>query len=603
MTLMKARHILLLLLISVFAVSCSNDLELSDQEGYVKLELNTLVSTNTRAVNNPSDYNPKKIKVQILDSNNAVVMQTEDVNNDAAFKDNIALMAGKYTIKASSAGWDGSGSGMDTPYYVGSTSVTIAPRTLVRANVTLTQANVKVTVTFDAGLTAYFNEMDCYVSSKLAAVASQSFSMGSEQGSAYFPVGDLSVQLIATNKSGESNVTKRDITDVKARDHYIINYKLADTGTMGGVNVSVDDATQSYTFDIEVPRKSSIALQTMAADAWATFANLTGVVTAKTSAFDPQSLTLMYKQYDAADWNEVPMSQLTDAGDDNYKYQLTGLTPSTKYVYRMAYNDGETSVNSNEVTFTTEETTQIENSSFENWYKDGKSWMPNAQNSTYWSTSNPGSTSMGEQYNVTTQSTDFYHSGASSAKLGTKYVVIKLAAASLFTGEFHGLIGTSGAKLKWGVPFTSRPSSLKGFLSYTGGNVNRTGKDLPSTAPASGSPDACQLFCALLTEPLYVGGNATASASGINYEKSTIIDWQNDPRIIAYGEIIRSENTPSGTWENFEVPLVYNNATKKPTHMVIVIAANKWGDYFHGYDGSVLYIDDLSFEYGQPNIR
>ena len=212
----------------------------------------------------------------------------------------------------------------------------------------------------------------------------------------------------------------------------------------------------------------------------------------------------------------------------------------------MAYDDGQTSVNSNEMTFTTEETTQIENSSFENWYKDGKSWMPNAQNSTYWSTSNPGSTSMGEQYNVTTQSTDFYHSGASSAKLGTKYVVIKLAAASLFTGEFHGLIGTSGAKLKWGVPFTSRPSSLKGFLSYTGGNVNRTGKDLPSTAPASGSPDACQLFCALLTEPLYVGGNATASANGINYEKSTIIDWQNDPRIIAYGEIIRSENTPSG---------------------------------------------------------
>ncbi len=600
---MNARYFFILLLMSVFAASCSNDLELSDQEGYVRLELNMLTSTNTRAVNNPSDYNPKKLKVQILDSNNTVVMQTEDVDNDAAFKGNIALMAGQYTIKASSAGWDGSGSGMDTPYYVGSTVVNVSPRTLVKANVTLTQANVKVTVTFDARLGEYFSEMDCYVSSKLDAVATQSFSMGREQGAAYFPVGDLSVQLIATNKSGNSNVMKRDITDVKARDHFIINYKLAETGSMGGVNVSVDDATQSYTFDIEVPRKSSIALQAMSADAWATFANLTGVVTAKTSAFDPQYLTLMYKQADAAEWNEVTISQLTDAGNDTYKYCLKGLSASTTYVYRMAYDDGQTSVNSNEMTFTTEETTQIENSSFENWYKDGKSWMPNAQNSTYWSTSNPGSTSMGEQYNVTTQSTDFYHSGASSAKLGTKYVVIKLAAASLFTGEFHGLIGTSGAKLKWGVPFTSRPSSLKGFLSYTGGNVNRTGKDLPSTAPASGSPDACQLFCALLTEPLYVGGNATASANGINYEKSTIIDWQNDPRIIAYGEIIRSENTPSGTWENFEVPLVYNNATKKPTHMVIVIAANKWGDYFHGYDGSVLYIDDLSFEYGQPIFR
>ena len=600
---MNARYFFIFLLMSVFAASCSNDLELSDQEGYVRLELNTLTSTNTRAVNNPSDYNPKKLKVQILDSNNAVVMQTEDVDNDAAFKGNIALTAGQYTIKASSAGWDGSGSGMDTPYYVGSTVVNISPRTLVKANVTLTQANVKVTVTFDHGLSEYFSEMDCNVSSKLDAVATQSFSMGREQESAYFPVGDLSVQLIATNKSGNSNVMKRDITDVKARDHFIINYKLAETGSMGGVNVSVDDATQSYTFDIEVPSKSSIALQAMSADAWATFANLTGVVTAKTSAFDPQYLTLMYKQADAAEWNEVTISQLSDVGNDTYKYCLTGLSASTTYVYRMAYDDGQTSVNSNEMTFTTEKTAQIQNSSFEDWYKDGSSWVPNAQGDSYWSTSNPGSTSMGEKYNVTTQSTDFYHSGASSARLGTQYVVIKLAAASLFTGEFHGLINTSGAKLKWGVEFTSRPSALKGFLSYTGGKINRSGSNLPSTAPASGSRDACQLFCALLTEPLYVGGNATATANGITYEKSTEINWQTDPRIIAYGEITRTDDTPSGTWENFEVPLVYNDATKKPTHVAIVIAANKWGDYFHGYDRSVLYIDDLSFEYGQPIFR
>ena len=600
---MNARYFFILLLMSVFAASCSNDLELSDQEGYVRLELNTLTSTNTRAVNNPSDYNPKKLKVQILDSNNAVVMQTEDVDNDAAFKGNIALTAGQYTIKASSAGWDGSGSGMDTPYYVGSTVVNISPRTLVKANVTLTQANVKVTVTFDHGLSEYFSEMDCNVSSKLDAVATQSFSMGREQGSAYFPVGDLSVQLIATNKSGNSNVMKRDITDVKARDHFIINYKLAETGSMGGVNVSVDDATQSYTFDIEVPRKSSIALQAMSADAWATFANLTGVVTAKTSAFDPQYLTLMYKQADAAEWNEVTISQLTDVGNDTYKYCLTGLSASTTYVYRMAYDDGQTSVNSNEMTFTTEKTAQIQNSSFEDWYKDGSSWVPNTQGDSYWSTSNPGSTSMGEKYNVTTQSTDFYHSGASSARLGTQYVVIKLAAASLFTGEFHGLIGTSGAKLKWGVEFTSRPSALKGFLSYTGGKINRSGSNLPSTAPASGSRDACQLFCALLTEPLYVGGNATTTANGITYENSSEINWLTDLRIIVYGEITRTDDTPSGTWENFEVPLVYNDATKKPTHVAIVIAANKWGDYFHGYDRSVLYIDDLSFEYGQPIFR
>ena len=591
------------LVLTLFATSCSNELDSINNVGYLKLEMNTLVSTipaGTRT-SKPSDYNPKKLSVKILDSSSKVVMQTDDVDNDEAFKGTISLTPGKYTIQASSAGWDGSDSAFGAPYYSGFTTVTITSKTLVKATVTLTQANVKVTINYSQNFRTYFKEATCVVTSKLANVNMQRFSLNTV-GSAYFPVGDLNFLLSVVNMSDVRNYMERDVTNVKARDHYIINYKIAESGSMGGVSVKVDDATQSYTFDIEIPRKASIALQANKANAFSTFADITAAVTAKSANFVATNMKLQYKKENETEWTEVAYSELTETSTDNYSYRLKNLEPTTSYVYRLNYNDGDTQVTSNEIKFTTETRTQIENGGFENWYKDGKSWMANKEGATYWSTSNPGSTSMGEKYNVTTPATDFIHSGTYSARLGTQYVVIKLAAASLFTGEFHGLIGTNGAKLKWGVPFTSRPSALKGYYNFKGGVVN-IANTTEAGAPANGKRDAFQIFCAMLTEPLYVGGNATKTENGITYEKSTIIDWENDPRIIAYGQMTQYDDSPSGTWQELNIPLTYHSTTQKPAYMLIVVSANKWGDYFHGCDSNVLYVDDFSFEYAEPTFK
>ena len=589
--------ILAALVLTLFASSCSSELDTTDNVGYLRLEINTLVSTHDTRAAKPSDYNPKKLSVKIINSENKVVMETQDVENDAAFKGNIVLTPGKYTIQASSAGWDGSDSAFGAPYYSGFTTVTIETKTLNKATVTLTQANVKVTVKYDENFRTYFTNAYCIVTSALEDVSLQRFSL-STVGSAYFPVADLNFLLSVTNKNGENYTMSRDITDVKPRDHYIVNYKIAEAGSMGGVTVKVDDATQSYTFNIEIPRKASIALQANKANAFSNFADLAGAVTAKTSDFNFAHMKLQYKQKSASEWTELASSELTSPSTDNYTYRLKNLTPATEYVYRLAYNDGQTSVNSNEINFTTEAQTQIENSGFENWYKDGASWMANVEGSTYWSTSNPGSTSMGEKYNVTTPATDFFHSGSYSARLGTQYVVIKLAAASLFTGEFHGLIGTNGAKLKWGVPFTSRPSALKGYYNFKGGAVNRA-KTTEAGAPASGERDAFQIFCAMLTEPLLVGGNVESG----DYKKSTAIDWENDPRIIAYGQMTQYDDSPVGTWQELNIPLTYHSTTQQPAYMLIVVSANKWGDYFHGCDSNVLYVDDFSFDYAEPTFK
>lgn len=587
-------------------VACSSD-DLSENTGYLKLDVETLVSTINRA-SVPAGYNAKTLSVSIVNQAGKTVLETNDVANDAKFKGNIELPADTYTITAHSAKWDGSDSGFNAPYYFGSTTAKVSVRTLTQASVTLTQANVKVTVKYDDNFRTYFNSASTTVSSQLSGVQPQLFTMGQTSGSAYFPVGGLNFTLNVINKKGQSFGQQDIVNGVKARDHYIVTYKVAEAGTLGGVHVYVDDATKTYNYTIEVPRKSAITLQASNANAFTRQAILKGSVLAKTDGFDMNSLHLQWKSATEQEWSNIPASQLTDLGEDNYTYTLTGLNPSTKYVYRLNYSKDDTVVNSNEIEFTTEEETPIYNSGFEMWYQNSsnKAWYPVENNTvSYWNSSNPGSSSIGNN-NVTTSTETFVHGGNKAAKLTCKYIVIKFAAASLFTGDFQGLIDTSGAMLDWGVPFTSRPSALKGYFSYAPGDINRGNKPGVDTAPAKGSPDEFQIYCALLTEQLHVGGNATDSkvinGTKIVYEKSTAINWNTDPRVIAFGEMTTNEDS-NGQWKEFNIPLEYHTLDVKPTHMLIVVSASKWGDYFYGSDSTVLYLDDFSFEYGTPTLK
>ena len=563
--------------------------------GYLKLDVNTLVSTHTRAQDVPQGYNPKKLAVKILNSAGSVVKETYDFANDQEFKGNIQLQEGTYTITASSAGWDGSNSGFDAPYYAGSTQVTIQKKTLSQASVTLTQANVKVTVNYSAEFRTSFKAVECLVTSSLAGVYGQTFGLYTT-GSAYFPVAPLNFKLSVTNLQNINHSESWPVNDVKARDHYIINFKVAKSeGSIGGVTVKVDDDTQSYTYDIEIPclqaGQGSISLNASAANAFSSFAYLTGTAVSSVSGFSDANLSLQWKKASDAEWTTVPASSLTKA-QNTYTYKLTNLTPATDYVYRMSYKDGAKEVNSDEVNFTTESLLQPENPGFENWSKDGSVWYPNVQGSHYWDSSNPGSASMGDNYNITTQTTDA-HSGNYAADLQSKYIVIKFAAASVYTGDFVELVGTKGAIINWGKPFASRPSKFTGWMKYTPGSVNRVSKSVPSGAPAKGENDQCQIFCALLTERIQIDNTKI---------DETFPKWDgSDPRVIAYGAY--SQNSADGSWKQFEIPLTYFDSKTKPTHLLIVCSSSKYGDYFHGSDASNLKLDDFSFEYGEPTFQ
>ena len=211
----------------------------------------------------------------------------------------------------------------------------------------------------------------------------------------------------------------------------------------------------------------------------------------------------------------------------------------------------------------------------------------------YWDTSNQGAASFGGSN--TTETTSVVHGGSKAAMLQSKYIVIKFAAASLYTGAFGELVGTSGAKLNWGVPFTARPTALKGYMQYAPVAINRVGSNLPADAPGKGETDQCGMYCALLTEELHID----------NTKLETIPNWDTDSRVIAYGALPLEQNVHSGgQWKEVNIPLVYRDLTRKPTHLLIVFSASKYGDYFHGGEGSTLYVDDFSLEYGDsPVVR
>ncbi len=598
----KIQYILTFLFVALFAVSCSQDMELEGEQGYLTLRVNSLVSTNeggTRAAA-PEDYAPRTLHVEIVDQSGKVVKSTDDFANDKNFQGNIKMKVGTYTIVAHSANWDGNGSGFDTPYYYGSTTVKVLSQSLVTASVTCTQANVKLTVNYDDVFASSFKSAVTTVTSAVSGIDPLQFVMNETTKSGYIPVGNFDAKLDVVNYSDVSNTLTRKFENVKAREHYILNFKLAQDGYLGdgtgaGVKVEVDESTNTYTYTFEVPRKSAISLVTRAANAWSTFAMLSASVTAKTESFDNAGLTMEWRVAGATDWNVIPYDALTIDAQDNVSTTLKGLTPNTSYEYRLRYINGDTDIVCEPVAFTTEQQIALYNGGFENWWMDGKVAYANEQGVSFWDTSNKGAASFGGSNTTETTDANYVHGGSKAARLESKYIVIKFAAASLYTGSFIELVGTKGAKLNWGVPFASRPTALKGYMQYEPAAVDRTNSSAPAEAPAKGEPDQCGMYCALLSEALVVD----------NTDMSTFPDWENDSRVIAYGSLPLDQNVHSnGAWKEVNIPLVYSNINKKPTHLLVVFSASKYGDYFHGGEGSVLYVDDFSLEYGDtPAVK
>lgn len=317
-------------------------------------------------------------------------------------------------------------------------------------------------------------------------------------------------------------------------------------------------------------------------NAWSKHVFLEGKTTDSSCSFE-------YVEQGGSSWKKVSAT----VSGETASAKIEGLKPATSYQCRLVNASGNVL---GESTFTTESATELYNGSFDDWYKSDKTWYPVVQadfsKGSFWDTSNPGTTQgAGAIVNINpTQgnSSVVHTNGGKSAELRSQYVV-KFAAASLYSGSFGGLVGLNGAKINFGQPFDSRPTSLHGFFQYAPANVSQVGKDQPSGTVSKGDPDVCSIYIALSKKVLTID----------NTDLNTFIQYKTDPNVIAYGELPNSQCvSTNGSWKEFTIDLEYKTQEKPSDMYIIVVAsASKYGDYFTGGDGSVLYLDDFELIY------
>ena len=595
------KKISLFLMICCILFSCQSEEEIvntAKDTGYLRLAVSTVASTTTKT-GVPENYNPKQLYVEILDASGKVVESTDDFSTDWTGKQ-FELKAGTYTIKASSNGFDGSVADFDIPYYAGETTVTVVKDKEVTASVVCKLANVKVTVNFDSSFSKAFKSAEASVSSFLEGVSPLSFTMGVEKGAAYFPEGNLIATIRVVNFDGGAFVQRDTIKNVKANDHYILNYQVKLEGE-GDIKIEVDETERVYSITFGVNPNPTTTLEVDYPEVynlWSTFAHVTGKVATKeneSDTFDSSLMFFEYKQASEDDWEQV---LVTDNGDETYKGTLKNLTPNTAYSYRLAYRAGSEEYISGEKVFTTDGQPLVPNLSFDDWNDKEGYPSPNASGaSTYWDTGNPGADSAGETP-TESESTDVVKGKAVKmhSEWVNMFIVTTFAAGNIYTGSFKEAIvnlANPGAKLNFGQPFKGRPSQLKGYYKYKPGTVNHVDK---TDAIKEGEPDQCAIYIALLdwTAPFEV-----------NTTTSTFVDFTSSS-VIAYGQLTDNSEYPvnqtMSSYKEFTIDLKYRDLTRKPTYILIVASASKYGDYFTGSDSSVLLIDEFSLEYGEPVI-
>lgn len=567
-----------ILVLSALLFSCQSDEQELSNVGYLTLSVGQDISTDTKAP--VGGYTGKQIGVQIVNSKNVVVKETDNWEDWKTTP--IELQVGTYTIKASSVGFDGSEAAWEAPYYAASQEVTIAKNKTASVKMTCTLANVKVTVHYEKDL------LDAFQS--VAATVNDKPFPSTETRSCYFPVGKLTAEVTLISKSGttyskENNKELSVDRDAKARDHYIFNYKLAESGN-GNVTVKVDPTTNKYEYTFTIGKLEKDC--SLSANAWSNFAYFTAADISGTTA--DMALKFQYRKKGEEAWTDVAAKP----DDKNYiTDKITGLTPATTYEYQLVGTTNETtSIIGRVATFTMETNIVLQNGGFEDWHQNGKIWYAASKDvfnagHYLWDSSNPGGGAFG--FNPTTGDASVKRTGSYSAKLESQYAVVKFAAASLYYGRFGKLIGTTGAIIDFGQPFKSRPTALHGFYQYAPKNIDNVGEKQPANTVKKGDMDICSIYIALSKKKYTVD----------NTNPSTFINFESDENIIAYGELPAADcvNT-NGEWKEFTINLKYKNITDKPAYLIIVCSSSKYGDYFTGGKGSCLHLDDFELLYG-----
>ena len=282
-----------------------------------------------------------------------------------------------------------------------------------------------------------------------------------------------------------------------------------------------------------------------------------------------------------------------------------GLLSDTKYEYQLMDGDVLSTV---VCTFTTEKALQLGNSSFEYWSGSVPTYIApsSAESDIFWDSGNHGSKSA--SVDITVADASIKHSGKYSAKLTSTdakvFGIGQFAAGNLFAGRYLKTImdGLKGnGVLGWGRPFTARPSALRVYVKYRPKAVTNP---LPEQGLVSGEPDQGIIYVAVGDWPgtggEYISGYewAVVAQTDFNHPENTRTFDPNDENIIAYGErVFTGDVGEDAEMAEIIIPLDYRDNTRLPKYIVMVASSSRYGDYFAGAVGSIMWIDDVELVY------
>lgn len=371
----------------------------------------------------------------------------------------------------------------------------------------------------------------------------------------------------------------------------------------------ITDASGTYKFDVTVEdTKGKLRIKTLSivvsnlcvateevdeGDVWSKRVTLRGRILDQENV---RNHRFRYKKTSESSWIEIPSTDMITNGTE-YSYVLDGLLSNTEYEYQ-AIDDVSDVTSLITYSFKTEEERKLENPGFEDWHKSDKTIYVYQNGGTmFWDSGNKGATTgiaAAAGDNVTTNDNTIKHSGEYSAKLRSNYFGLlgigAFAAGNIFVGKYLKTDGTDGV-LRFGRPWTSRPTALKLWYKYISCEINYS---THSDAPMK-SMDKGHIYIAL-GDWKHVEAEGEKDIPVLVKTKSQELFDSNSYNVIAYGEKVITTSTSEDGLVEITIPITYRS-DRKPTDIIVVGSASKYGDYFTGGTGSTLWLDDLELIY------
>lgn len=313
---------------------------------------------------------------------------------------------------------------------------------------------------------------------------------------------------------------------------------------------------------------------------------------------DPENAVdygIKYRVQGTSEWTEAypANSRMTRAAATQYTVELTGLQPGTTYEYISFCKDYDSNA---VMKFATEKEFTLENASFEEWSEYTATVLFGSKKqvvlpggtgdktTSFWGSGNEGSATVNKT--LTNKYDGLKRTGTYSARLASDQSAGILAAGNIFVGEYAKTDGTNGV-LNLGREYNgSHPTGVRVYCNYRPGTVDIL-KD-NNIDIKQGDKDHGQVYIALTSGPMEVR------------TKDKYLVTPDRSEVIAYGQVTLTDDYgDEGELKQLDVKFEYNDKakTQRPTHIVIVATAAKFGDYFSGSSTSVMILDDFSLIY------